>query len=223
MLLTATTRNGAGQVILFVLDRSVHPVLGIDRLGQSIELLERGCGKALGVSIQATSMNASLGDDHVVSPGVDKPDRAIMASLAQGQFGIRRETLDPLQLGSPGSADGHDVDLGRKATVGPAFRIEINPVPCLNQLAAKIRDVSLGATSGRINTLEIQGQVHGFDLRLQSRWFPSTPHLRVIAQGRSPTGGIPAWESSASNVPCGYAPGNARLGDGSFSLAIATV
>ncbi len=98
-----------------------------------------------------------------MSPGVDEADRAIVAGLPQGFFGIPGEVRDPLQLRfRPVPLDRHDVDLRRQAALGPALGIEVHPVPGLNQVPAQVGDVSLGASSRRVNPLKVQGQVHGF-------------------------------------------------------------
>ena len=53
MLLTATTRGCRVGSYCLLLDRAVHPVLGIGRLGQQVELPQRVATKALGVGRQA--------------------------------------------------------------------------------------------------------------------------------------------------------------------------
>ena len=99
-------------VVLLALDRDVKPVLGIGGLGEQVESAERG-GKAPGVGRQAAALNAPLGNDHIVSPGVDEPDRTIV--MAGGgsprSFG---ETQDSLEPGSSRSPRPGRVDLRRK-------------------------------------------------------------------------------------------------------------
>ena len=61
MLLTATTRGVRAGSYCLLLDRAVHPVLGIGRLGEQVELPHERRREALGVGRQAALLNAPLG------------------------------------------------------------------------------------------------------------------------------------------------------------------
>jgi hypothetical protein len=90
-------------------------------------------------------MDAPLGNNYIVKPGVDEPDRAIVIRLPDRFFGIASKAQDLLDARSSGRNHLDGVNLWRERTIGPAFGIEINAVPCLNQISAKVGDISLCA------------------------------------------------------------------------------
>ncbi len=78
MWLTAITRGLRCGVVLPALDRLVHPELGVGLLSQAVERARQARGEPPGIGLEAAAMNAPLGNDHVVVPCVDQPDRAVV-------------------------------------------------------------------------------------------------------------------------------------------------
>ena len=91
-----------------------------------------------------------------------KPTEQSWLSLPQGFLGILGEVADPVELVRPGALTGTTLTCGRQAALGPALGVKVHAVPGSDQVPAQIGDVSLGASSRRINPLKVQGQVHGF-------------------------------------------------------------
>ena len=69
----------------------------------------------------------------------------------------------------PGAATLIALTCWRQSAIGPAFGVEINAMPGLDQVPAEVGDISLGAASCRVDSLKIQGQVHDFPLRRSIR------------------------------------------------------
>ena len=90
------------RAVLLVLDRPVEPVFRIGRLRQAIETALEARRESPGVGSQAPLLDAPLRDDHVVGPGIDEADRALMACRRHGQLGVLGEAPDSIQLGPPG-------------------------------------------------------------------------------------------------------------------------
>src|SRR5262249_46338147 len=144
------------------------PMLWIRALRDSIEPALDGRAKSRGVGVKAPQVNPPLGNDHIVRPGVDEADRTLMSPSPHRKLGILGEAPDAYQAISPCPLNRHNIHLARKTIVRPAFGIEVDLVPGLDQVSTQIRNVRLGASSRRIDVLKVEGQVHRSN---PSRWF----------------------------------------------------
>src|SRR5262249_29251214 len=150
------------------------------------------------VGPQAALLDAALGDDHVVRPGVDEADRAIVLAVAHRLLGLVGEVPQALQLVPAGHLHGDDVHAAGQAVVGPGFGVEVDPVPSLVRGPAQVGDVRLRAPPGRVDTLEIEGEVHDSALNrvlMTADWADHSLTLaarldRLTARSRSRLGWI---------------------------------
>src|SRR5262249_3500777 len=108
--------------------------------------------------------------------------RALVGTLPHRPLGVLGEARDALPTRAARARHRHDIDLPGQTILGPAFRQEINPVPALDQAPAQVRDVSLGATPRRVDSLKSEGQVHGSNLSRVSTISPQ-PAIIVLSHG----------------------------------------
>ena len=127
--LTATTRGARRRVVLLALDRPVDPELGVGLLAQRCRAARRQpAGNRFAFASRLAAVDAPLGDDDVVVPGVDKPDRAVVRPAAPS---AASEFLAKFQIRcQPGPArrrrrDASSTSAGRQP-VAPAFGEEVD-------------------------------------------------------------------------------------------------
>src|SRR6516165_9914092 len=82
---------GARRAVLFPLDDVDEPGLGIGPLRQAVEGALPEHWKSARVGAKARPLDSSLGNDHVVVPGVDKTNRAVVVGFAQSGLGTASE------------------------------------------------------------------------------------------------------------------------------------
>ena len=105
-------------------------------------------------------MDAPLGDDHVVVPGVDEADRAVVRGPAQGGLGVPGEVPGPGHARAAGRLDRDAPDLGRQDALPPRLGVEVDLVPEPDELPAEVGHIGLGAAARGVDPLEIHGQSH---------------------------------------------------------------
>ena len=79
----------------------------------------------------------------------------------------------------PAAATGIALTCGGERAIGPAFGVEVDAMPGLDQVPAEVGDVSFGAALCRVNSLKVQGQVHALPLPLR-RIDPVIRHSPII-------------------------------------------
>ncbi len=151
-------------VILPSLDLAIHRILGVERFAQPIERLLRGGRKSPGVGQHAPPVGPALGDDHVVRPGVDQADGAVVGFLIEDRGGLPREVPDLAELRPPRRRDGHAADFRRQGVGIPGFGVEIDPMARVDEPTAKVDDVRFRTATRRVDPSKIQGQSHRSDL-----------------------------------------------------------
>ena len=104
-------------------------------------------------------MDAPLGDQDVVVPGVDEADGAVERLATQRGLGLPCEVADSGRSRPAVRLDLAADDAGQGPRV-PRVREQFDPVPLAYEMPAEVRDVRLGAASGGVHPDEVQGQSH---------------------------------------------------------------
>src|SRR5262249_14348946 len=133
--------------ILLALDGPIRGKLGVEHLAQDIQPANQGTLETERVGAQAAVVNAALGNDHVVWPGVDEADGTVILCLLERSLGVAGEVPD---LFDPRAARGGNLDaahLRSKRPLLPASRIEINLMAGADEAAAKVNDIRLGSAA----------------------------------------------------------------------------
>ena len=170
-------------------------------------------------------MYAPLGNDHIVSICVDKPNRAVILLRVDCGGGVDGEVPDLNPTATAGGGHGGATNLGGERAFLPAFGVEIDLVSSSDQAATEVKHVSLGAASGGVDAREVQGQTHNSTLPERIRRFSTEKSLSFRyshiarlelelfrAWTSSSTGPIPKTVMPGSlNFDCDCAPGTSPL------------
>ena len=177
-------------VVLPLLDRAMDPELRVGRLRQPIRLAD-GCPSENRAALarRLPSWTPPCGMITSWAQVLMKPTEQscspcrIACSELSAKLQMRSSLVRPVAL------TRHDVHLARQAVVGPGLGVEVHPVAALDQGPAQVGDVGLRAASGRVDTLEIQGEVHGSVLTrvsMSCRWSAFLVLSRPVAVALEP-------------------------------------